>query len=125
VLGAGSDFGHRYGRRHLKQDMPGVYEVSGLELFAVIVVVAFAFRITRRRNAHLSCEQLFDGRADCVVIVEIRRQNTGRNGALSQQLAHGREFRGRPGEDLHRNAVDGDGHDRTGTLARVRGVRTI
>ena len=58
-------------------------------------------------------------------IVQVRRQNAGRNCALAQELAHGRKFPALAAGGFHRHAVDCDGHDRTGTLARVRGVRTI
>jgi hypothetical protein len=70
-------------------------------------------------------EQTFDGSIDRVGVGGRRRQQPATDGALSQQFPDSRKLDARRTAEIDRNAVDADGHDRTGSFARERGVRTI
>src|SRR5262249_6288064 len=125
TLGSGTDFWYGDRRCYLKQDMSSVNQISGLEFLQVILIKASAFRLSGRRHPYLVREQALNGRADQSVILSVRSQHANRSGTLPQQLAHRCNARVWPSGNFHCDAVDSDGHDRTGTLARVRGERTI
>ena len=109
----------------MKEDVPGVHEIPACKLLQVRLVVAAAFRLCGTGSIHFICEQAFDGSADRIVIIGLGGQMADRDRPLAQQLADRCKLRARPACDLDRDAVDGDGHERTGSLALVRGERTI
>ena len=105
--------------------MPCVHQISALEFLQVLVVLAPAFRLGRGGDIHFIPEQSFDGSCDRAPFVGLCGQQTNLYCALTQKLPDRRDLRTRPKLDLDRDTVDGHRHDRTGSLALVRGVRTI
>jgi hypothetical protein len=125
TLRPGAEFGDGNSRRYLKQNVTGMDQVAALEVLAMCLVVAPAFFFRRHRDPDLLGKKALDGPTDLGIIGNIRREKLPRNGALPQQLPHGSDLLARPRLGINCNAVNADRHDRTGTFARVRGVRTI
>ena len=100
-------------------------EITAAEVLRMSVIVAPAFLLGRRRHDDLARQQRFDSLVDGrLVACGLLEQPDGER-PLTKQLARSGELRGRVrlGRDL--DAVDRDAHERTGSSARVRGVRTI
>ena len=105
--------------------MACVHQISAPEFLQTGFVVAPAFRLCRGRDIHFIGEQSFDCSCDRAFLIGLCGQQTNFYCALTQKLPDRRDLRARPTLDLDRDAVDGHRHDRTGSLALVRGVRTI
>ena len=122
-----SGIGHR--RRHLKKYVPRMHEIAAAEFL----------RMSFRNSAgtllpsvpgweDLAREQLFDARSRSSVASAWRSGGSERLSAIARCLRSSRAAANSLvvlvcGGDLH--PVDQDAHDRIGSLARVRGVRTI
>src|SRR6516164_2294867 len=105
--------------------MPGVNEITALELLRMGFVIAPALVFRGRRHGHLTCEQRLDCLIDGYCVGRLRVEDSECERPLTEQLARGGEFGTHAGSDRDVHAVDRDAHDRTGCLARVCGVRTI
>jgi hypothetical protein len=105
--------------------MPYMDEFSAQELRLMRFIIAPTFRFRRRRHPHLFSEETLDRSADFVTVNNSRSNQPAINRTLPKQLSNRRNRSVWPLADLDNGAVDADCHERTGTLARVLGVRTI
>jgi hypothetical protein len=116
---------HTAARRDLEQYVPRVDKVSAAELLGMRPVIPSAFRLGRCWDPDLLRKEPLNGEVDRAIVVTLRLQQPESQRALTQQLPYRRELGARPSAGVHCDAIDGNVHDRTGTFARVRGVRTI
>ena len=100
-------------------------EIPAFELAGVLLVVAAALGVRRLWNRHLLFQKLLDRSLDRPFILVDRVEQTDRCCALPQKLVHSGELGRGVSLNCHRDAVHRKDHDRTGSSARVLGVRMI
>ena len=126
LLRPGADLGNTHGWRHLEQNVPRMYEIAALEFPRMALVIAPAFTLSWCRRNNLASEQLFDRLIDFCFIRPSRIEQSDRNCTLPEKFARGGQFVSYLRTDVDLDAINGnDAHDRTGSFARVCGVRTI